>query len=258
MLRSAKNMQGFTLHASDGEIGSVEVFYFDDDAWAIRYMVVDTGSWLSGRQVLISPYSVERVNWDEKTIDVRLTKQQVENSPDIDTHKPIDRQNEEKYYTYYGYPYYWDGPYLWGAMPYPAYLPPNTPQTDAVAREIEEARARRNSEDRNLRSTKEVTGYYIEASDGDIGHVEDFVIDDETWAIRYIAVDTRNWLPGKKVVISPDWVQSINWRDSKIHVDVSRDAIKNAPEYDETALTRDYEGRLYGHYGRQGYWHDRL
>ena len=125
-----------------------------------------------------------------------------------------------------------------------------------MVREIEEARAQRNSEDRHLRSTREVTGYYIEASDGDIGHVEDFVVDDQTWSIRYVAVDTRNWLPGKKVVISPDWLQSINWSESKIRVDASRQAIENAPEYNEDELNRDYESRLYSHYRREGYWHD--
>ncbi len=147
---------------------------------------------------------------------------QVENSPDIDTHKPVDRQHEEEYYTYYGYPYYWTGPYLWGDVPYPGYLAPDKPQANTEVREIEEARARRNSEDRNLRSSKEAAGYYVEATDGDIGHVEDFVVDDQNWAIRYVAIDTRNWLPGKKVVISPDWIKSISWNDSKIHVDVSR------------------------------------
>ena len=257
MLQSAKTLQGLTLHASDGEIGTVQELYFDDHAWVVRYLVVDTGSWLSGRQVLISPHAVEAVNKNDERIDVRLTKQQVENSPSIDTHKPISRQQEEDYYTYYGYPYYWSGSDLWGGVAYPGLIAPEIPQANTAEREIDAIRERQSSTDRNLRSSKDVTGYYVEASDGDIGHVEDFVVDDRSWAIRYVAVDTRNWLPGKKVVISPEWLRSISWNDSKIHVDVSREAIKNAPEYDESALNREYESRLYGHYGRQGYWHDR-
>ena len=256
MFHSAKNMQAYSLHASDGEIGAVKELYFDDNAWVVRYLVVDTGSWLSGRLVLISPHAVETVNRNDQRIDVRLTKQQVENSPGIDTHKPISRQQEEDYYTYYGYPYYWSGPYLWGVAAYPGLLAPDIPQTSAAESEIDAIRERQSSADRNLRSSNEVIGYYVEASDGDIGHVEDFVVDDQSWAIRYVAVDTRNWLPGKKVVISPEWLQSISWSDSKIHVNVSRETIKNAPEYDESALDREYESRLYNHYGRQGYWHD--
>lgn len=250
-----ENIQGFKLHASNGEIGAVKELYFDDNAWAVRYLVVDTGSWLSGRQVLISPHAVDAVSKEDRRIDVGLTKHQIENSPGIDAHKPVARQQEADYHTYYGYPNYWNGPYLWEVAPYPS-LAPHSPQADTVAREIDAIRERQNSEDRNLRSTKEVTGYYVEASDGDIGHVEDFVVDDQSWAIRYVAVDTHNWLPGKKVVISPEWLQSISWDDSKIHVDVLREAIKNAPEYDEFAVNREYESRLYGHYGREGYWHD--
>jgi uncharacterized protein YrrD len=256
MLQSAKIFQDLTLHASDGEIGTVQDLYFDDHAWVVRYLVVDTGSWLSGRQVLISPHAVAAVAKKDQRVDVRLTKQQVENSPGIDTHKPISRQQEEDYYNYYGYPSYWSGPYLWGAEAYPL-LATDIPQASTAEREIDAIRDRRSSADCNLRSSNEVTGYYVAASDGDIGHVEDFVVDDQSWAIRYVAVDTRNWLPGKKVVISSQWLQSISWNDSKIHVDVSREAIKNAPEYDESALNREYESRLYHHYGREGYWHDR-
>ena len=206
--------------------------------------------------VAISPHAVAAASKNDQRIDVRLTKRQVENSPGIDTHKPISRRQEEDYFNYYGYPSYWSGPYLWGAEAYPL-LATDIPRASTAEREIEAMRERQSSTDRNLRSSNEVTGYYVEASDGAIGHVEDFVVDDRNWAIRYVAVDTRNWLPGKKVVISPAWLQSISWNDSKIYVGVSREAISIAPEYDESALNREYESRLYDHYGRQGYWHER-
>lgn len=254
MLRTIHSLTGYTLGARDGEIGSVEDFYFDDGAWTVRYLVADTGKWLPGRKVLISPISLGKVNWDEKKVEVRLTKAQVQNSPDIDTHKPISRQHETEFYEYYGYPYYWPGPYLWGPMAYPGGLG-DAAQTGTEAEEIRAAMKSEESDDQHLRSAKEVTGYYIEASDGDIGHVEDFLIEDESWAIRYMVVDTKNWWPGKKVLVSPEWIQSVSWKDSRVYVDLSRDTIKNAPEYDEsTAVPRDYETNLHKHYGRTKYW----
>lgn len=219
--------------------------------------MADTGSWLSGREVLISPFSLGKVDRDVASVDVKLTRQQVEKSPGIDTHQPVSRQNEADLYNYYGYPYYWPGPYLWGPVPWPGGLAathPQFPQTEAG--EIQAAEKRKRKKDFHLRSIKEVTEYHIEASDGDIGHVEDFIIDDENWAIRYIIVDTRNWWPGKKVPISPEWIKEISWTDSAVYVDLPREAIKTSPEYDSDAgmVSRDYEKRLFEHYGQAQYW----
>jgi hypothetical protein len=197
--------------------------YFDDETWTVRYLVVDTGGWLTGRQVLISPVAVTKLDWYASRINVRLTKDEVENSPSIEQDKPVSRQHEAAYATYYNYPYYWTGPYLWG----PAALPGRvlTPQPeDSQAHEI--AAMQRASEDVHLRSVEEVTGYYIEAKDGDIGHVEKFLIDDENWTIRYMVVDTRNWLPGKNVLVSPEWISSVSWSDKRVYVDLSREQIK--------------------------------
>jgi hypothetical protein len=184
-------------------------------------------------------------------LDVALTKKQVEHSPGIDTHKPVSRQHEAAYLGYYGYPYYWGGPYLWGPAAYPGGLAP-APRaaTEAMAKRIE-----RESPDSHLRSSVAVTGYSIEAVDGEIGHVDGFVVDDEAWAIRYVEVATRNWWPGKKVLVSPGWVERVNWTDSKVYVALTREAIQGAPEYVESAaITREYENRLYSHYGRPPYW----
>jgi len=246
-----KRLKDLVIRATDGELGSVVELYFDDETWGIRYLVVDTGGWLSGRRVLISPFSIIRTDWDAKRLDVALTKKQVENSPNIDTHKPVSRQHEAAYVGYYGYPYYWGGPYLWGPAPYPAVLATPPPaSTEAMADRI-----RKESKDSHLRSTEAVTGYDIEAADGEIGHVNGFVADDEAWAIRYIEVATRNWLPGKKVLISPSWIERVSWPASKVYVGLSREAIKDAPEYIESRpITREYESRLYDHYGRPPYW----
>jgi hypothetical protein len=251
MLMKTTHLKGVAIRATDGVLGSVDQLYFDDETWAIRYLTVETGGWLGGRRVLISPISVVHTDWQSRLVDVALTRKQVKDSPDIDTHKPVSRQHEAEYLGYYGYPFYWGGPYLWGPASYPAGLAiPTTDSTEAVA-----DRVRRESADSHLRSTEAVTGYYIEAADGEIGHVDGFVVDDEAWAIRYIEVATRNWWPGKKVLVSPAWIERVSWEDSKVYAGLSREAIKGAPGYVESmAITREYEDRLYGHYGRPPYW----
>ena len=251
MLTNATHLKGLVVRATDGEIGSVEQFYFDDETWAIRYLIVETGGWLGGRRVLISPFSVVYTDLLDKRLDVALTKKQVEHSPDIDTHRPVSRQHEAAYLGYYGYPCYWGGPNLWGPAFYPAGWPgPTNASAQAMA-----DRVRRESADSHLRSSDAVIGYNIEAADGEIGHLDGFVVDDESWAIRYIEVATRNWWPGKKVLVSPAWIERVSWTESKVCVGLSREAIRNGPEYAEsTPITREYEHRLYVHYGRPPYW----
>ncbi len=250
MFNKVKTLNGYTLHGLDGEIGKVEEFYFDDRHWAIRYLIVDTGNWLTGRQVLISPYALVAVNKEEQFIDINLTKKQIEDGPSLDSDKPVSRQFEVDYYRYYEWPMYWGGPYMWGSYPSYPYLV-RDPEIGKKSSQDEK------EWDPNLRSTHEVTGYHIHATDGDIGHVEDFVIDDQTWAIRYLIIDTRNWWPGKKVLISPQWIENIDWGESMVFINLSREAIRQSPEYTEEALlTRDYEVGLHQHYGRQGYWID--
>jgi hypothetical protein len=250
MLTNATFLEGLVVHATDGELGSVDQFYFDDESWAIRYLTIETGGWLSNRQVLISPFSIRHANWQTKRLDVALTKKQVQNSPNIDTHLPVSRQHEAAYNGYYGYPFYWRGPLLWGPAPYPAGLTIPTTSTETMASRVE-----RESADSHLRSTEGITGYNVHATDGEIGHVDGFVIDDEAWAIRYVEVALRNWLPGNKVLVSPAWIERVSWTDSKIYAGLSKEAIKSCPEYLlSKPLTREYEGRLYAHYGRPPYW----
>jgi hypothetical protein len=251
MLTNAKNLKGLVIRALDGELGSVNDVYFDDESWAIRYLTVDTGGWLGGREVLISPYAILGTNWAERQVEVALTKQQVQDSPLINTHLPVSRQHEAAYLGYYGYPSYWGGPYLWG----PAFSPAGQAPSARTTSEILEERIRKESTDSHLRSMESVSGYEIEATDGEIGHVEGFVVDDEAWAIRYMEIATRNWWPGKKVLVSPAWIQLVSWPSSKVYVGVTREAIREGPEYDEAVpVTRPYEHKLYYHYGRPPYW----
>ncbi len=253
MLNKAKTLKGYKLHSLDGEIGKVKEFYFDDHHWTIRYLVADTGNWLMGRQVLISPYAMIAVNKEEQYITIDLTKKQIEDGPSLDSDKPVSRQFEETYYGYYGWPVYWGGPFMWGSYPYIMRDPEKRRDYTTSYTQVQKAW------NPHLRSTHEVSGYHIQAADGVIGHVEDFIIDDETWAIRYLIIDTRNWWPGKKVLVSLQWIERVSWSESKVFVNLSRQTIKQSPEYmDESLLTRDYETQLHLHYNRQRYWIDEL
>jgi hypothetical protein len=246
VLYDIANLRKLTIAATDGEIGSVEDVYFDDESWTARYLVVDTGSRLAGRKVLISPIAVLGISWADRTLGVELTRAQIEAAPDIDTDKPVSRHFEAAYLRYFGYPYYWTGPYLWGATPHPAPAPPPeyelaaAQQAIAAEHEREEARY-------HLRSAREMNGYHIVAPDGGLGHVETFLVHPESWSLRALVVDTRNWLPGKRVLVPPQWVDRIAWSERAVYVNVSRDAISASPAYEDDApVTDEQVERLLG------------
>ncbi len=245
MIRSVKELHGYAIHATDGLIGKAEEWYFDDDAWVVRYLVVNTGNWLTGRWVLISPSSFETADWEHHQIDLSLTREQIKNSPDVDTHEPVGRRQEEELARYYGWTMYWAGDRLWGAGLYPGAFPSVPPPTAAEPNRDEEPilpqaeRAAAEERDTHLRSTHEVLGYHIQARDGEIGHIADFLVDDRTWRIDYLVVDTSNWMPGRHVVISPSSVKQVDWATKRVNVDLKRETIKNSPEFDpETTINR--------------------
>ncbi len=246
MLRNVKAVINYVLLAQDGEIGRCNDFLFDDEKWTVRYMVADTRKWLPGRKVLISPLMLGEVDWAARQIQVELTRRQIENSPPLEIDAPVSRQYEIIYGQFFDTASYWGGGNLWGRHPSPSLL---RAEQDKLATDFEIP------EETKLRSVKEVTGYHIQASDGEIGHVEDFIVDDEAWCLRYIVVDTRNWLPGRKVLVSPLWASTVDWAEAKLWVDLSTDNIKNSPEYDPLApINRVYERKLYDYYGRPVYW----
>ena len=248
MLRDLKEIKDYILLAKDGEIGRCKDFLFDDRYWTVRYMVADTGKWLPGRKVLISPISLEKPDWQTRKFPVDLTKERIENSPPLSADETVSRQYEMNWYDYYGWTAYWSGGGVWGPSPLPAQVLRTGEMKHPAEEEIDPSK-------NHLRSADEVTGYHIEASDGEIGHVEDFVLDDETWMIRYIVVDTRNILPGKKVLVSPLWIKSVDWPTNKVIVDHTVDEIKNGPTYDpSTPVNREYEVQLYDYFGRPVYW----
>jgi sporulation protein YlmC with PRC-barrel domain len=253
VLRNVKELRSFAIHATDGMIGEVSDLYFDDEDWAIRYLVVDTGNWLAGRRVLISPLAIGHLDWMAQQLSVSLTKARVEGSPDIDTRKPVSRQHEAAYLGYYGYPYYWGGAGLWGIGAYPGSLLTEGRFEDE--RKTRRTLATKISDDCHLRSSKVVIGNHVHATDGDIGHVEDLLVDDQTWAIRYMIVDTSNWWGGHHVLVAPQWIEAVSWPEARVSVRLTRQAVKDAPPYDSAAqLDRQQEQALYEHYGHPGYW----
>ena len=258
MLRSIESLYGYPVIARDGEIGSVDEAYFDDEAWGVRYLIVETGNLFDKERVLISPYSFERDNPESGTIKVDLTRQQVKDSPGIDTHKPVSRQHEIDYLGYYGYPAYWGGAYVWGMGSYPTFgamgAAPGV-EIDARMRRLEHEEDAR-TEDTHLRSTRAIKGYGIEAADGGIGHVHGFVFDDVAWVIRYLIVDTRNWWPGgKEVLIATRWLNHIDWIGSTVSTPLTRDEVRSSPLFSGTfPIDRSFEERLHKHYGQHEYW----
>ena len=223
MLYRMEKLIGLSIQAADVEVGKIKDIYFDDHLWAVRYLVVDTGRWLDGPEVLIPPITVQGIDWDKRTIQVRLTRRQVRTSPHVDTDKPVSRQHDVDFFDYHGYPCYRSGP-------------------RALA-------------DPHLRSANDVIGYHLRTTSDSVGHLEDFLVDDASWSIRYIVVDTRSWSPGKHVVIPPQWISGLDWADKTVVVDVARDMVQGAPEYDPaTDFSRPLEASLHQHYQRPGYW----
>ena len=258
-LRRFADLRSYTIGATDGDVGAVDDLYFDDLSWTVRYLVADTGGWLAGRKVLLSPAALRGFDAAGMRVRTELTRRQVEGSPSIDTQKPVSRQHETEFLSYYGYAPYWTGPYLWGAAadPYAAAgIVPPLAETPAHSRAGEELAAReRQGGDTHLHSASAVSGYGIRATDGELGHLEDFLVDEQDWAIRYLIVDPQNWWPGPHVLVGTDWIRGVSWNDSMVDVEVTREAVRNAPRWEPApTLPREYETRLYGHYGRPGYW----
>jgi len=228
MLIAAKQLHRCSIEGADGTVGTVKDLLFDGRLWKVRYLDVDTGHWLPGRRVILAPEVVRAADYAAQKLATSLTAEHVKDSPPLESDLPVSRQKEIELATYYSWGVYW------------ANIEHGPDQDEG---------------DPNLRSTRNVSGYYIQATDGEIGHVEDFIVDDADWEIRYLVVDTRNWLPGRQVIIPPGWAQSIQWEARRVEVALARETIENSPEYDpNTPINRQYEEVFYDYYGRPTYW----
>ncbi len=229
MLRTTNYLIDCTISATDGRIGRVTDCYFDDETWVVRYLVVDTGTWLSSRNVLIPPSTIVTPNWAKQLLSVRMTRQQVEDSPNIDTDRPVSRQHERTLLKHYDYPCYWNG---------------SEPLNASAAIH----------DDQHLRSSEAIANYHIHATDGQLGHVACLLFD-ENWQIRYLVANTSDWWLGHQVLIAPQWIENVSWDDRTVAVRLTRDAVKTSPPYRaRTQLNRDEEIRLHSHYRLPGYW----
>ncbi len=270
MLCNINDLEGYDVLATDGDIGYVKELYFDDEKWVVRYLVVESGSWLLHRKVLISPISIGKLDRGARVLPVSITKAQVRNSPDIDTDKPVSRQHEMDYLGYYGYPPYWNGAGLWGVNTYPSMMSGSgtmmsgTTGYGVVYSEHRHAQPdhaltkteadRREDGDPHLRSGEAVRKYHIEATDGGVGHVQGMLFDDETWAIRYFIVDTSNWWLGHQVLIAPQLIQNVSWAERNVSVKLTRKEVKEAPPYDAKATPSREENPVLRGYGVAGSW----
>lgn len=258
MLRSLEALRGYTLLATDGEIGRAKDFLFDDRSWTVRYLLADTGSWLSNRLVLVSPVFVGEPMSHIKRLPVDLSRRTIENSPPLERHAPVSLQNERRLLDYYRIAPYWRGPELWGANPRPLPAPAsNTGEGTFPALESEpfEIAEEDGASRHHLRSADEVTGYAVAASDRKVGEIEDFIAESETWAIRWLVVATGNWLKRHKVVVSPGSVEGVSWRNREFRLSLTAEQIENSPELVRSepvaAFDRDYEKRLHDYYDSQ-------
>ena len=264
MLNAISSLTGFEIKATDGTLGTVSDFLFDDSTWKVRWMVVDTGRWLTGRKVLVHPSAVIAAEYGARELRVGLTKAQVEDSPDIRQDSPVSQQMQSNLYNYYGGDPLWGGGMFGGAYDGSMYgggmgaiaSPLSAPAYfgTAAVKEAERGDADIDQRDPHLRSIAEVSGYHVHASDGDIGHIQDFLIDNVSWGVRYLIVDTSNWWVGQHVLISPYAVKSVDWSERHVRLDLTREKIKSSPSWNpDDTINGEFERRLHNHYDWPGY-----
>jgi hypothetical protein len=253
MLRSASKFNGYVIRATDGDIGRAKDLLFNEEDWTVRYLVADTGRWIPKRQVLISPISLCEPEWATRRFPVVLSKMEIEDAPSISEDEPVSRRHESAFFRFYGYEPYWIGPSVWGSGTFPNEL--RDAQAERAVEAGNVATATETEGSPHLRSMDEVTGYDVLATDDQVGKIDDFIVDDETWIIRYVVVDTRRRLPGRKVIVAPSWFEEFDWAHQTARVDLTREQIESSPEYDPTQpVNREYEERLFDYLGRPTYW----
>ncbi|WP_054635235.1 PRC-barrel domain-containing protein [Thalassobacillus sp. C254] len=258
MLFPAKDLVRFSIEATDGDIGKVDDLFFEEDNWTVRYMVVNTNPWLPGGKVLISPISIESVDLSEGVVRVDLTKDQIKDAPDIDSSEAISRQKEEEYHQYYGFSYYWPFAGYWGHHAYARDLA--SLGSDDLANKVKEQDTEENEQEGpKLRSAKELTGdwtgYNIVAYEEAAGNVSNLLIEDKTWKVRYMVVSSSKMFSSKEVLLSTDWVNEVDWVNGDIHMNVNKEEIEQAPDYETgNPVERSFEEDLYSHFKKENYW----
>jgi sporulation protein YlmC with PRC-barrel domain len=267
MLLRAKTLKSYSMLASDGELGSLDDFYFDSDTATIRYFVGDTRTWFFGGKVLLSPLSFKEIDRSNERIAVNATKDQIKDSPKPEEHEPITRRYEQQLSSYYGWENYWaDNAARRDITGFQAHAPmmppifnPEGPREEHDGLKSDEAHASEQQyrEDQQLISVEDIKGYKVHTADGEAGKIHDCVIDDEDWKIRYFVVNVGGFFNKELVLVSIDWLNDVSWRDHTITFDLENKRIEDAPEFvSDQPITREDEAALYEHYNRKGYWVD--
>jgi hypothetical protein len=224
MVRALSQWMDYVLAARDGEMGKCKDFLVDDLLWIVRYLVVDTGKWLPGRKVLVSPHQLGDADSETRRLLVRLTREEIESSPALEEAKSVSREYEIEWHRHYGLSGYW----LEGEK-----------KVTTV----------------QLLSVGQVSGYHIQARDGEIGHVADFLAVTDTWKVHYAIIDTRNWLQGRQVCVLTDCIQRVDTAQEKMRIDLTKEAIRNSPPYQPyLPMTQEYQVVLHDYYGWPKYW----
>jgi sirohydrochlorin ferrochelatase len=253
MLRSVHELTNYVLSALDGEIGRCKDFLFDSERWALRYLIADTGKWIPRRKVLVSPVSLGHANHAERRLHVHLTRAEIEAAPPLGDGEPITRSHEVAFARHYGFPFYWAGASLWGfaATPYELRQPEDSRAPEPSGRAFPPRSSDDLERDSNIYSVGEVLGFRVAATDGDLGGISDFIVDDDTWALDYVVVDTHPFWPGRRVLLAPSWIRSLDWHTKRAAVDLTRKQVEGSPPFDPAMpVNRRYEERLYDYYGR--------
>lgn len=249
MLFAITGLLGCPVRTEDGDAGTVKDYLFDDRNWRIRWMVVDTGAWLPGRKILIHPSAIEPLvippstgglgmgpGVDRPVVSVALTQNEIKASPDASEDEPVTQQMEDRLYDHYSRDPIW-GATIFGtnAISPPISAPPLV--ADPRRHGKIETGPHPGDGDSHLRSAASVKGYHVEATNGEIGHVENFLIDDADWSVRYLLIATRNWWPGKHVQLAPNTVEAFDWMRKHIALNVTREQVQSSPEWDPAAMT---------------------
>lgn len=234
-----KAMVDCVVEGTDGDVGVVKDVFFSSDSWRVRYLVIDTGRWLHGRQVVLAPYSIDRTDWPDRTVIVSLTREQIEASPSVQEHEPVSRQHESELAMHFRWPIYWG-------------------ESEQVETGSDGSASEPTTErliEGQLQSAQEVIGYRVEATDGEIGYVDDLILDDETWTIRYLVVKSKAWIAARRTLVSPGWAKAVSWKDKTIQTDLTNEKVTNSPEFNpREPVNREYEVQLYDYYARPSWW----
>ncbi|WP_198507846.1 PRC-barrel domain-containing protein [Bacillus sp. FJAT-45037] len=269
MLLRAKDLKSYSMLASDGELGSLDDFYFDSDTATIRYFVGDTRTWFFGGKVLLSPLSFSNIDRDNERIAVKATKDQIKDSPKPEEHEPVTRKYEKQLSTYYGWEGYWGGAdrprdmtgFQAHAPMMPPIFNPEVPRNQEEQRLQADAATVKDTEfdqDQHLISVEDIKGYTVYSKGGEVGKIHDCVIDDKTWKIRYFVVNVGGFFNKELVLVSVEWLTDVDWKSHIITVGLDNELIENAPELESgQVITVEDETKLHVHYNRPTYWQEK-